>query len=169
MTRKPGASGRYSVADLTEEIVTLLNQQFLSGIQLTLELDRTTPQVTGVKNRLEQILLNLIVNAAESMDGKGSLRVAVRLADASQSDFLLRPRPATQYVEIIVADSGPGISEEHRERIFEPFFTTKAVGATPGTGLGLSMVYSIAEEEGLGISLETVPGKGSTFRITVPI
>ena len=168
-SREPGAREKYSLAELTEGTVSLLNQQFLSGIQLTLDLDHETPRVTGVKNRLEQILLNLIVNAAEAMNGKGRLRIGVEVSHGIRPDSLLRPRSAAQYVDIIVADSGSGISPEHRDRIFEPFFTTKAVGALPGTGLGLSMVYGIAQEEGLGIGLETAPGQGSTFRITVPV
>jgi signal transduction histidine kinase len=71
-------------------------------------------------------------------------------------------------VELRVADSGPGIAPEILPRIFDPFFTTKSAGAKQGTGLGLSMVYSIAEQEGLGIAVESPLGGGAVFRIFLP-
>ena len=67
-----------------------------------------------------------------------------------------------------VADSGPGISPEIRDRVFEPFFSTKDTGATRGTGLRLSLVYSLARQDGLGIQMESDPGQGATFRILIP-
>lgn len=168
-SREPGERGAYSVVELVEGTAALLSQQFLGGITLSLDLDRALPNITGVRNRLEQILLNLMVNASEAMKGKGDLRLIIRLASELGSDLILRPRPAVRYVEVIVADSGPGIAHENQRRVFEPFFTTKAVGTARGTGLGLSMVHSIAEEEGLGIRLESSPGRGTAFHIFIPL
>src|SRR4030095_11895829 len=116
------------------------------------------------RGRLEQVLLNLLVNAAEAMEGSGSLRLTVHPLAQAWPSFVVRPRAAERYVELAVTDSGPGIKPEIVERIFEPFFTTKGARTSPGTGLGLSMVYSIAEQDGLGISLETKLGVGTTFR-----
>jgi signal transduction histidine kinase len=82
---------------------------------------------------------------------------------------VLRPRPAAAYVELVVADTGPGIPPEILNRIFEPFFTTKLSGATRGTGLGLSVVYAMAQPEGLGIRVDTAPGRGTSFHIIVPV
>jgi signal transduction histidine kinase len=158
----------YSATEVVEDAMPMLTRQFLSGIVLTLELDRNVPLVRGARGRLEQILLNLIVNASEAMKGEGNLGIAVQAKLANEDAFVLRPRPAARYVAVVVADSGPGIAPEIRPRIFEPFFTTKQDGTTRGTGLGLSMVYSIAEQEGLGISVETMPGKGTSFTITLP-
>jgi signal transduction histidine kinase len=136
-----------------------------------LELNPDTPSVAGVRGRLEQILLNLVVNAAESMEGKGRLLIGVReVTEINRNGtLLLRPKPASRYVELLVADSGPGIQPGIRERIFEPFFSTKPQSSTSGTGLGLSLVHSLAEQEGLGIELSTQSGKGSTFTILIPV
>jgi signal transduction histidine kinase/Tol biopolymer transport system component len=158
----------YSLNLLVSETVALLSKQFLSGIVLTFELDPKTPPVTGNKIRLEQILLNLIVNAAEAMTGNGKLRVTLR-PNADPAGCILAPRTATAYIELAVADSGPGIAPEILPRIFEPFFTTKTVGATPGAGLGLSTVYTIAQQDGLGLGVSTEVGRGSTFRVIVPV
>ena len=82
---------------------------------------------------------------------------------------LLTPRGAQSFVEVLVADSGPGIAPEVLPRIFEPFFTTKVVGASRGTGLGLSTVYAIAQQDGLGLGVETELKRGTTFRVLVPV
>jgi signal transduction histidine kinase len=113
------------------------------------------------------MLLNLVVNAAEAMKGHGTLRLAAQTV-SSYADCVLKPRPATSYIEVLVSDSGPGIPEEILPRIFEPFFTTKNAGATPGTGLGLSTVYAMAEQDGLGLGVETSQ-HGTTFRIVIPV
>ncbi len=159
----------YSVPSLVEDVVALLNQEFLEGITLAIELDRKTLPVIGYPGRLQQILLNLIVNASEAMAGKGRLSIDTSVLSNVKELCVLRPSAAAAYVELSVGDSGPGIPPEIRERIFEPFFTTKQAGATRGTGLGLSLVYSLAQQDGLGISLDTAPGQGSVFRIYIPV
>jgi signal transduction histidine kinase/dipeptidyl aminopeptidase/acylaminoacyl peptidase len=171
-SREP-AGGRevFSVPELVNEVVLLLSKQFLGELTLTLELNRDTPAVAGIRGRLEQILLNLVVNAAEAMEGKGRLLIGVREVAAINptGSLLLRPKPANQYVELLVSDSGPGIEPGIRERIFEPFFSTKPQSSSSGTGLGLSLVHSLAEQEGMGIGLISEAGKGSTFTILIPV
>jgi signal transduction histidine kinase len=153
-----------------DDTVTLLSRQFLSGIELTLEMDRLAPPVIGARTRLEQMLLNLIVNASEAMNGVGKLLICVRPHVLPENaTLLLHPRPAQTYVELTVRDSGPGIEPAIVGRIFEPFFTTKTHGATRGTGLGLSMVYTMALQDGLGLQVETNPGAGAAFRIVLPV
>lgn len=166
----PDDGSPQDISEIVEETVALLSKEFLSGIQLNLELDPDTPRVQASRGRLEQILLNLFVNAAEAMQGQGKLRIAVRtVADpATNGACVLRPRPAARHAELTVADSGPGIPPEIVPRIFEPFFTTKTGGTQRGTGLGLSMVYTIAERDGFGLGLETASGKGTTFRVLIP-
>lgn len=167
-TRVSGAPGEYAPGEVLEEMLHLMRPQFLSGIKVAMDLEPDLPMAIGVRNRLEQMLLNLLVNASEAMNGKGELRVSARAALLPQGSFVLRPRPAENYVELALADSGPGIPAAARSRIFEPFFTTKSVGAARGTGLGLSMVYAIAQEEGIGISVEEATGHGTAFRLFLP-
>ena len=76
---------------------------------------------------------------------------------------------SSDLVEVSVKDTGPGIAAEDLPRIFEPFFTTKIVGTSPGTGLGLSTVYTIAQQDGLGLAVHTAPGEGTTFRLWMPV
>jgi signal transduction histidine kinase len=159
----------YSLAELVESIVGLLGKQFLSGITLTLELEPDLPPVTVSKARVEQILLNLIVNASEAMAGQGNLLLSARQAARVNGSLVLQPRPAPGYLEVLVADSGPGIAPETLPRIFEPFFTTKNIGATRGTGLGLSMVFTVAQQDGLGLDVKTAPGQGAAFRLLLPV
>ncbi|MBC8001693.1 MAG: hypothetical protein H7X97_03805 [Opitutaceae bacterium] len=167
--REPsGQVAPFSLPELVEDSVALLSKQFLNGITLTLELDRTCPPINGSKGRLEQILLNLLVNASEAMNGEGKLLIAARLAAGLPDQLVLRPKESPRHLELIVADSGPGIATDVVARIFEPFFTTKMAGAQRGTGLGLSMVYTIAQQDGLGIRVETTRGTGTVFRILIP-
>ena len=171
-SREPGGGREvFSVPELVDEVVLLLNKQFLGGLTLTLELNRDTPAVAGIRGRLEQILLNLVVNAAEAMDGKGRLVIGVREVEEINRNrtLLLRPRPANRYVELLVGDNGTGIESGIQERIFEPFFSTKPQSSSSGTGLGLSLVHSLAEQEGMGIGLRSEAGKGSTFTILIPV
>jgi signal transduction histidine kinase len=99
--------------------------------------------------------MNVILNAAQAMNGKGRLTITSRsLSDGKR-------------VCIVIADTGPGIPEDHLSQIFEPFFTTKEEGK--GTGLGLSLAYRIVENHGGHISAESTPGKGTSFRIELPI
>ncbi len=162
------AQGPFQVAEVVESATGLLSKQFLGGIALKLDLDRQLPLVEASRSRLEQILLNLIVNASEAMKGGGELRVRVSAGCEPNGTWTLPPARAARYIQLTVADSGPGIPVEILPRIFEPFFTTKHVGATRGTGLGLSMVYTLAQHEGMGIRVESEPGRGTSFFIAIP-
>lgn len=123
----------------------------------------------GDRQRLQQIFINLLVNAVEAISGPGVVRFSARLPTKAllQSDDplvvscrRLRDRP---WVEIHVQDSGMGIDPAHLERIFDPFFTTKPVGK--GSGLGLSMVFEMVEEHEGAILVESQPGQGTLFRL----
>jgi PAS domain S-box-containing protein len=115
--------------------------------------------------QLEQVVLNLVVNARDAMPDGGTLTIDTRDLDVTRE----APRqglPAGRYVEIRVTDSGTGMEPTVLDRIFEPFFTTKEKGR--GTGLGLSTVFGIAKQSGGGVWAESVPGEGSTFHVAVP-
>ena len=158
----------YAVAAALSETVSMLGRKFLSGIVLKLDVAPNLPPVRGSRGRFEQMLLNLIVNASEAMNGQGTLRLSAR-AVTDPEHCTLAPRDASRYIEVSVGDSGPGIPTDVVARVFEPFFTTKQAGARPGTGLGLSTVYTMAQQDGLGLGLETEERKGTVFRLLVPV
>lgn len=157
-----------SVPEVTDEVITLLSRQFFAGLSLTVAHAPDLPRIEVNRGRLEQVLLNLLVNAAEAMQGKGSLRVETATC-ADPGECLLPPAGDGPWIGIRVDDSGPGIPPEVLPRIFEPFFTTKTLGQERGTGLGLATVWRIAREEGFGIRLETAVGVGTTFTILLPV
>jgi signal transduction histidine kinase len=157
------------VGTVVEEAVSLLSREFLSGIALTLELEREAPKVNIGRGPLEQILLNLLVNASEAMQGEGRLEIVVRARPSLPAkNYVLRPGAAEDFVELTVADSGPGIAPEVIDRLFEPFFTTKRSGSKAGTGLGLSLVYAIAKNGELGLSVESETSCGAKFSVVMP-
>jgi PAS domain S-box-containing protein len=137
------------------------------GIRLELDLDPRSPLVEADPLQMEQALLNLLVNAWQAMEGEGQITLTTRpvvLEDDFCRPYERRPGP---YVEIRVADSGPGMGEAEAARIFEPFFTTKEVGQ--GTGLGLATVHAIVREHRGIVRVETQPGRGATFHIYLPV
>ena len=111
------------------------------------------PLVEGARRELEQVFLNLVVNAGQALEELGVLRVRTAVVDGE--------------VEIAVADSGRGIAPEHIDRIFDPFFTTKPVGE--GTGLGLSISHEIVRRHGGRIDVASKLGQGTEFRVRLPI
>ncbi|HTR49875.1 MAG TPA: ATP-binding protein [Kofleriaceae bacterium] len=127
------------------------------GIALSVDLDPELPIVQAVGGQLEQVLINLITNAVHATEARGvdGGKVAVRARKGEAGAIVLE-----------VADSGPGVPEDHRERIFEPFFTTKPDGK--GTGLGLPIVRNIVEQHRGQISVERSELGGALFRVTIP-
>jgi len=111
------------------------------------------PVVKGNAGKLQQVFLNLFLNARDAMEGGGKLSVESWSEDG--------------FARIKVGDSGPGISPEHMARIYDPFFTTKA--ARKGTGLGLSVTYGIVREHGGNIEVESRPGAGARFLVEIPL
>ena len=118
------------------------------------------------RNQIDQVLLNLYVNAWQAMPGGGQLLVQTR--NCRLDDQFVRPFnvPSGNYVEISVTDTGIGMDDETRKRIFDPFFTTKEIGR--GTGLGLASVYGIVKNHDGIITAQSEKGKGATFTIYLP-
>jgi signal transduction histidine kinase/WD40 repeat protein len=162
--RDDGQPRQFEAAELISEAVALLGKSFLGGLVLEVEVQRDTPRLWARKGRVEQMLFNLIVNAADAMRGQGTLTLRARPL-REPGACLLPPAGAPGYVEFIVQDTGPGIPPDVLPRIFEPFFTTKDKGGERGTGLGLSMLYSMAKQDGVGVAVETGVGRGTTFRL----
>ena len=154
---------------LVVETARLVGDQM--GSRITLECDVTSDATTArtVAALIRQILLNLIFNAVEASGGEGMIRLRVLAVPSPPANLLLVSSPAETYVRIDVIDRGHGIPQEIQSRIFEPFFTTKAFSTRRGTGLGLSMVYEIAKELGVGLGVDSRPGGGSTFSLIIPV
>ena len=132
-----------------------------SNVEIVLNENSSLPAVELDQGQIQQVLINLVMNAIQAMPHGG--RVA--LSAAVENDAAKAPKD--KKVVITVTDSGKGISEKDLEHVFEPFFTTKEIGV--GTGLGLSIVYGIIEEHGGHIAVKSEPGKGTRFTITLPM
>ncbi len=138
---------------LIRETLTLLEHQFQkAGIVVETEMNEAIPQIRGNQGKLQQVFLNLFINARDAMEGGGKLIVVTH--------------PAEHGVGVEVRDSGAGMPREIVARIFDPFFTTKA--SRKGTGLGLSVSYGIVEEHGGAIEVDSNPGAGTVFRLEFP-
>jgi signal transduction histidine kinase len=127
------------------------------------------PPVRVLPDLVRQTLVNLILNAADALGGRGVIELRAAETAILPPDLVLAPARAPGFVGVSIKDFGPGIAPEVLPRIFEPFFTTKAFSTRRGTGLGLTMVYEIARETGLGLRVESVPGHGSTFTLFLPV
>ena len=157
-----------SLADVLSELANLLRR--LIGAQIRLEMvhGRDVGLVKVDQGQLEQVIINLVVNARDAMPNGGT--VTVRTRNHQQETRVMRGQddmPPGHYVAIEVADSGVGIPPENLQRIFEPFFSTKEIGS--GTGLGLSMVYGIVRQTGGFISVDSTVGVGTTINIYLPV
>ncbi|MBI4456941.1 MAG: response regulator [Acidobacteria bacterium] len=151
---------------VVRDMEKLLRRLIRANIQLVTTLDPALGQVKADPGQIEQILLNLVVNAADAMPegGKLTLETAnVSTDGSSQGLFGLGPG---RYVILAVKDTGTGMNEEVRSHLFEPFFTTKEKGK--GTGLGLATVYGIVQQSNGHIKVESELGRGSTFIIYLP-
>ena len=163
---KVPVKGFFNLNQLIEDTVHFVDRPAsLQQISITHSLDAELPLVWGDADLIKQVLLNIIVNAEQSIEGAGEVRVSSRRYHApTLPASAVQPVPL---VEIAVADTGCGISEANLQRIFDPFFTSKEVGK--GTGLGLSVSYGIIKSHGGAIKVESIVGSGSTFRVYLPI
>lgn len=155
-----------SLKDTLEGVLALIRPTIPSSVSIDLSLPEGIT-VLANQTELHQVIVNLITNAVDAMDGQGNIHITALSMDAS--DPLLKAFPHLvhpRYAVITVADSGLGMDESTLNRIFEPFFTTKEVGK--GTGLGLSIVHSILTEHQGGIRAESELGHGTTFTLLLP-
>ena len=135
----------------TEDVLSLVrNQASFQNISIRIELDPLLPSVFADADQMRQVLLNIVLNAADAMVDGGILCVR------SQSN--------SSHVELSISDTGPGIPEEIRNKLFEPFFTTKKTG----TGLGLSIAYGIVEHHNGSLEIESSAGHGTTVTVVLP-
>ncbi|HJL14632.1 MAG TPA: PAS domain S-box protein [Sandaracinaceae bacterium LLY-WYZ-13_1] len=175
LTRQLLAFGRKQVlspvtTDLNEQIaLTTRILRRLVGEQVTLSIrphDEPLPVLVDV-TQLEQVLMNLVVNARDAMPDGGDLTVRTGTSTLREGDARPDGAPPGRYAELTVSDTGTGMDAETLQHAFEPFFTTKAEGQ--GTGLGLSTVYGIVRQSGGHLALESEPGRGTRARVLLPL
>jgi signal transduction histidine kinase len=132
-------------------------QKKMRDVDIRIRASDALPPVAGSENRLSQVLVNLFLNAADAMSGKGEIRVEAERMSGEQDSVVMT-----------VSDTGPGVDREIRDKVFDPFFTTKQVGS--GTGLGLAICHSILETMGGTIEVAAGrPGRGATFRLVLRV
>jgi PAS domain S-box-containing protein len=158
LSRQGGAgTGDRSSVDVNaviNDVLALLEHQLENGrIKVRRELESPAPLVTGAEHKLQQVFLNLFLNARDAMPKGGWLSVGTRVEGSR--------------VLVTVADTGSGIPTEQLSRIYDPFFTTKSIGQ--GTGLGLSITYGIVREHGGTITVESAVGQGTQFAVSLPL
>ncbi|HID96779.1 MAG TPA: hypothetical protein EYP57_01085 [Thermodesulfobacteriaceae bacterium] len=131
------------------------DHKIFKWVRVDMRLDRDLPHFMGNKGQIEQVVINLLINAGEAMNGKGRLLISSARDEQSRK------------IRLVVEDSGPGIPEDIIPRMFEPFFTRKPHGK--GTGLGLSIVHGIVKRHCGKISVHSRPGCGARFEILLPV
>jgi len=176
LTRQLLAFSRRQVLDLVDldvaeaiaGVLPLLRRLIGEDIAIDVRAEPDLPHVLADRAQLEQVVMNLAVNARDAMPTGGTLTIettAIHLAEP-YADQRVRVEPGS-YVRLRVSDTGVGIGEDHLEHIFEPFYTTKEVGQ--GTGLGLATVFGIVEQSNGHVVVHSQPGAGSTFDVYLPV
>jgi PAS domain S-box-containing protein len=165
-----GVEGRHldvQVAQLVHDVAKIANDTFLKSIQVCTSIPADLRTLSGDPTQLEQVLLNLCVNARDAMPEGGSLTLSAENVLLDESQALLNPEArAGAYVAILVEDDGIGMTQDIIDKIFDPFFTTKELGK--GTGLGLSTSLGIVKSHGGFIRVRSELGKGTTFSVYLP-
>ena len=151
-----------------EDEVSLLDRTIPKTIEIRMDLDPELKMINADSTQIDQIVLNLAINARDAMPEGGTLTLRARnvILDEDYCSRNLEVSPG-EYVELSVSDTGTGMEKSIQERIFEPFFTTKDPGS--GTGLGLSMVFGIVKAHGGHITCHSEPGAGTTFGVYFPV
>jgi PAS domain S-box-containing protein len=154
------------VADVVHQAVTMAESKATRGeVVVTVDIAAGLPAIDGDQYQLSQVFTNLIANAFEALDGNGALTISAGLGAIEPDPAFAGPSEATPVVFIDVADNGPGVSAELRDKIFNPFFTTKP----KGSGLGLAIVRKIVDAHDGRIDLSSTPETGTRFRVTLPV
>ncbi|WP_226621658.1 ATP-binding protein [Alloyangia pacifica] len=158
---------RLDLRDTLSDLTHLLNRLVGERVQLILRHDPVLPQIRGDRRQLEQVLMNLVVNARDAMAAGGEIVIETQRVVVQEA--LSRDRARVEpgvYACVKVVDQGEGIPQDKLQKVFEPFFTTKRTGE--GTGLGLSTVYGIVKQTGGFIFVDSVVGEGSCFTLLFP-
>ena len=166
----PLLSERINLWLLVDEIVKMLRSAIKKNVAIQLDLKRDVPEIFGDNAQIQQIIMNLVINAAEAIgNNNGAVKVAIRrtpvYADQSETDFLGNVIMPGEYACLEVSDDGCGMDEDVKHRIFEPFYTTKFTGR----GLGMSVILGIINSHKGALQFDSSPGCGTTFRVYFPV
>jgi two-component system, cell cycle sensor histidine kinase and response regulator CckA len=155
------------VNEALRHVHSMLRRLIRDDIVLIVDLDARADRIRVDPGQLDQVVMNLVMNAGDAMPAGGTVTVTTTNVTLGEDDVAQHPyiRPG-RYVSLSVADTGVGMDEATRARAFEPFFTTKPVGK--GTGLGLSTVYGIVKQSGGYVWVTSDPGAGTTVQICLP-
>jgi CheY-like chemotaxis protein len=156
-----------NIHDVIDEIFKFISGTFPKNMRLNVEMDTQLPHVLGDPNQLNQVFMNLSVNARDAMDGNGVLSFKGTVVMGWELKKRFPAAKEERYICLSVTDTGKGMDEQTRQRIFEPFFTTKEPGK--GTGLGLAVVHGIISNHKGYIDVKSDLGLGTTFYIYFPV
>lgn len=155
--------------EIITETIQILKSSIDKQITITSSLEAEISQVIGDPSQLQNAILNLAINARDAIQGQGTIKINTHQKQVTSNECNSIPFPITEgtYIVVTICDSGCGISKEHLQSIFEPFFTTKEEGK--GTGLGLAAVYGTIVDHNGAITVDSIPGEGTTFSILLPV
>ncbi len=153
---------------VVRDVQSMLSRLIDARITLSVTCEDATLPIRGSVGQLEQVIVNLVTNARDAMPEGGTITVLLKAIDVTADSIGIATRLAPgRYAAVVVTDTGAGMTDEVKGRAVEPFFTTKDVGE--GTGLGLSTVYGIAAQAGGGLTLDSMPGRGTTVTVFFPL
>ncbi len=166
-----GNKERFSLHELLYDIIELMESQpLMRAIQIRVDFSSPHDQILANADQIRQVFVNCFLNSADAMedcgDGEKTLTIATRKL-AADDDSWISDKTSTERIEVCVTDTGTGIEEENIDSVFDPFFTTKEPGR--GTGLGLSVAYSIVEDCGGTMKVKSSAGKGTTVIVILPL
>ena len=167
---KPPDRKKHQLSEIVQEVVNLVKKKMsVSEIQYSEKIPESIPVVMVDSQQIQQVLLNLILNAIDAMPNGGKLILSACAVEASSLKIIQKGIPKSKSpkrpcVQVTIQDTGEGIEQEKLENIFDPFFSTKP----NGMGLGLSIVHRIIEEHQGDINVESEAGKGTSFTIILP-
>jgi PAS domain S-box-containing protein len=157
----------HQLEPVVHQAISLLRPMLPTTIELQTDVPPSMPAVSIDAVQVEQLLVNLCINARDAIGRAGRIRIAVRRAEVRDAVCAsCRDRADGTWVELVVADTGSGVPPDVMERMFDPFYTTKEVGQ--GSGMGLAMVHGIVHDHGGHVIVHSEPGAGTTFRICLP-